>query len=103
MIRHRGQVKIQISCIVYIPSVSLSVSKTVNAGGDDVSESKEESKQTVSLEKVEGVWEGSINVPNQPLPITVEFIKEDGNISIKINNPEKQNVFFITNYYNTKI
>ena len=33
-------------------------------GGDNVSESKEESKQTVSLEKVEGVWEGSINVPN---------------------------------------
>lgn len=53
-------------------------------GGDYVSESKEEPKQTVSLEKVEGVWEGSINVPNQPLPITVEFIKEDGNISIPI-------------------
>lgn len=51
---------------------------------NDVSKGKDESKKTVSLETVEGIWEGSINVPNQPLPITIQFTKEKGSISIPI-------------------
>lgn len=51
---------------------------------EEVSKDKEEEKISVSLEMVEGVWEGSINVPNQPLPISLKFTKEEGLISIPI-------------------
>jgi len=39
-----------------------------------------------SLEMIEGVWNGSINIPNQPLPITFTFEKENGTISIPAQN-----------------
>lgn len=53
-------------------------------GDEDVSKDKEEEKINVSLEMVEGLWEGSINVPNQPLPISIRFTTEEGLISIPI-------------------
>lgn len=53
-------------------------------GGEEVSKDKEETSTNVSLERVEGVWEGSINVPNQPLPISIKFTREEGLISIPI-------------------
>ncbi|TQR17822.1 alpha/beta hydrolase [Psychrobacillus soli] len=37
-----------------------------------------------SLESIEGVWEGSINIPEQPLPIVVEFEADKGMISIPV-------------------
>ncbi|WP_144510590.1 S9 family peptidase [Bacillus sp. FJAT-22090] len=48
------------------------------------SKEKEEASEVDSLEKIEGVWEGSINIPNQPLPIVVEFGTEKGMISIPV-------------------
>ncbi|WP_298469817.1 alpha/beta hydrolase [uncultured Psychrobacillus sp.] len=53
-------------------------------GGEEVSKDKEETSTNVSLEMVEGVWEGSIKVPNQPLPISIKFTNEEGLISIPI-------------------
>ncbi|TQR17333.1 alpha/beta hydrolase [Psychrobacillus vulpis] len=47
-------------------------------------ESSTNQKNTGSLEKIEGVWDGSIHIPNQPLPIIVTFNKNDGTISIPI-------------------
>lgn len=37
-----------------------------------------------SLKNIKGVWEGSINIPNQPLPIIVEFETDKGTISIPL-------------------
>ncbi|GGA35176.1 hypothetical protein GCM10011384_26230 [Psychrobacillus lasiicapitis] len=37
-----------------------------------------------SLESIEGVWEGSIQIPDQPLPIIVEFEADKGMISIPV-------------------
>ncbi|MER2006837.1 MAG: alpha/beta hydrolase [Psychrobacillus sp.] len=53
-------------------------------GGEEVSKDKQETSTNVSLEMVEGVWEGSIKVPNQPLPISIKFTNEEGLISIPI-------------------
>lgn len=48
------------------------------------SKEKEEASEMSSLENIEGVWEGSINIPEQPLPIIVEFEKDKGTISIPV-------------------
>lgn len=48
------------------------------------SKEKEEVAEMGLLESIEGVWEGSINVPNQPLPIIVEFGADKGTISIPV-------------------
>ncbi|MFO1442561.1 alpha/beta hydrolase [Bacillus sp. Bva_UNVM-123] len=37
-----------------------------------------------SLESIVGNWEGSINIPNQPLPFLIQFSSEGGTISIPI-------------------
>ncbi|WP_313891186.1 serine aminopeptidase domain-containing protein [Psychrobacillus sp.] len=37
-----------------------------------------------SLERVEGAWQGAIEVPNSPLPIEIQFTKTDGTISIPV-------------------
>ncbi|WP_318614719.1 alpha/beta hydrolase family protein [Sporosarcina sp. YIM B06819] len=39
-------------------------------------------EEVSSLEEIEGVWNGSIQVPNQPLPIILTFEKTSGTISI---------------------
>ncbi|MFJ7972632.1 alpha/beta hydrolase [Psychrobacillus sp. NPDC096389] len=48
------------------------------------SKEKEEAPEMGSLENIKGVWEGSINIPDQPLPIIVEFEADQGMISIPI-------------------
>lgn len=48
------------------------------------SKEKEEAPEMGSLENIKGVWEGSINIPDQPLPIIVEFEADKGMISIPI-------------------
>ncbi|WP_246096847.1 alpha/beta hydrolase family protein [Psychrobacillus soli] len=48
------------------------------------SKEKEEATEMGSLESIEGVWEGSINIPEQPLPIVVEFEADKGMISIPV-------------------
>lgn len=48
------------------------------------SKEKEEASEMGSLENIEGFWEGSINIPDQPLPISVEFEADKGMISIPI-------------------
>lgn len=45
---------------------------------------KEEESDMGSLEKIEGVWEGSINIPDQPLPIIVKFEEDKDTISIPV-------------------
>lgn len=37
-----------------------------------------------SMEKISGTWEGSIQVPNQPLPIIVAFEGDGGTLSIPV-------------------
>ena len=41
-----------------------------------------EEPASLTLEPIEGVWEGAINIPNQPLPIIVKFAEDGGTISI---------------------
>lgn len=41
-----------------------------------------------SLEAIEGIWQGAIQVPGQPLPITVSFTEEGGTISIPAQGVE---------------
>lgn len=48
------------------------------------SKDKEEASEVGSLENIEGVWEGSIHIPNQPLPIIVKFENDNGTISIPV-------------------
>lgn len=53
------------------------------------SKEKEKSTETTSkgvssMEKLEGKWEGSIKVPNQPLGIMIQFAKDSGTISIPV-------------------
>ena len=43
---------------------------------------KEEASDMGSLEKIEGVWEGTIIIPDQPLPIIVKFEEDKDAISI---------------------
>ncbi|MER2072324.1 MAG: alpha/beta hydrolase [Psychrobacillus sp.] len=45
---------------------------------------KEEASEMGSLENIEGVWEGTIDTPNQPLPIIIEFGLDKGKISIPV-------------------
>ena len=45
-------------------------------------ESETNTEEVSSLEKIEGVWNGSIQIPNQPLPIVLTFNKTSGTISI---------------------
>ncbi|QUG39939.1 alpha/beta hydrolase [Psychrobacillus sp. INOP01] len=66
-----------------------------------------------SLENIEGVWEGSINIPEQPLPIIVEFEKDKGTISIPVQGLsdypltgvklEESDVFFNMNIQGQKL
>ncbi len=37
-----------------------------------------------SLKSIEGNWEGSIKIPNQPLPILIQFSRDEGTISIPV-------------------
>ncbi|MDW0118287.1 alpha/beta hydrolase [Sporosarcina thermotolerans] len=39
-------------------------------------------KELDSLGAIEGVWNGTINIPNQPLLVSLTFTKENGTISI---------------------
>ena len=48
------------------------------------SKEKEGALEMGSLKNIEGVWEGSINIPDQPLPIIIEFEAEKGIISIPV-------------------
>ncbi|WP_255367907.1 S9 family peptidase [Psychrobacillus sp. OK032] len=48
------------------------------------SKEKEEASEMGSLGNIEGVWEGTINISNQPLPIIVEFEADKGMISIPL-------------------
>ncbi|MFJ7934001.1 serine aminopeptidase domain-containing protein [Sporosarcina sp. NPDC096371] len=56
----------------------------VTAGCSKKKEQKPEtnSEEVSSMETIEGVWNGSINIPNQPLPIILTFDKTSGKISI---------------------
>ncbi|MBY0123021.1 S9 family peptidase [Bacillus sp. S/N-304-OC-R1] len=51
-------------------------------------ENNKEDKKTDSgeskLERIAGTWEGSINIPNQPLPIIIVFTSDGGTISIPV-------------------
>ena len=49
---------------------------------DAVAEPETNSKGMSSLETIEGVWNGSITIPNQPLSIILTFEKNNGTISI---------------------
>ncbi len=49
---------------------------------DAVAEPETNSEGVSSLEIIEGVWNGSITIPNQPLPIILTFKKNNGAISI---------------------
>ncbi|MEH7344649.1 alpha/beta hydrolase [Bacillus sp. JJ1532] len=42
-----------------------------------------------SLESIEGVWEGVIQIPNQPLPIQLEFSTDGGTLSIPAQGLDK--------------
>lgn len=44
----------------------------------------ESEKGGSSLESIEGVWEGVIQIPNQPLPIHIQFSKDGGTLSIPV-------------------
>jgi len=48
------------------------------------SKEKEGASEMGSLKNIEGVWEGSINIPDQPLPIIIEFEADKGTISIPV-------------------
>ncbi|MEK3979361.1 alpha/beta hydrolase [Psychrobacillus sp. FSL K6-2836] len=77
------------------------------------SKEKEEASEMSSLENIEGVWEGSINIPEQPLPIIVEFEKDKGTISIPVQGLneypltgvklEEPDVFFNMNIQGQKL
>lgn len=77
------------------------------------SKEKEEESEVSSLENIEGVWEGSINIPNQPLPIIVEFGTDKGTISIPVQGLsdypltdvklDKSDVFFNMNIQGQKL
>ncbi|WP_249365594.1 alpha/beta hydrolase family protein [Cytobacillus citreus] len=42
-----------------------------------------------SLKSIEGKWEGSIQIPNQPLPIIVQFSSKGGTISIPVQGGDQ--------------
>ncbi|WP_342599657.1 alpha/beta hydrolase [Psychrobacillus sp. FSL H8-0483] len=48
------------------------------------SKEKEGASEVDSLKDIEGVWEGSIKIPDQPLPIIIEFEADKGTISIPV-------------------
>lgn len=41
-------------------------------------------EEASSMQKITGTWKGSIQIPNQPLPIFVEFEKDGGTLSIPV-------------------
>lgn len=41
-------------------------------------------EEASSMEEITGTWEGSIQVPNQPLPIIVKFEEDGGTLSIPL-------------------
>lgn len=43
-------------------------------------------EEASSLKSIEGVWDGTINIPNQPLPIILTFENDGGTISIPVQN-----------------
>lgn len=43
-------------------------------------------EEVSSLKSIEGVWDGTINIPNQPLPIILVFENDGGTISIPVQN-----------------
>lgn len=45
---------------------------------------EEEIEEASSMEDITGTWEGSIQVPNQPLPIIVKFEEDGGTLSIPV-------------------
>lgn len=47
-------------------------------------EPENNAEEVSSLETIEGVWNGSILIPNQPLPIILTFDKASGTISIPV-------------------
>lgn len=49
--------------------------------GDNEDTATEEAS---SMEEITGIWEGSIRVPNQPLPILVEFQEDGSTLSIPL-------------------
>ncbi|WP_339252432.1 alpha/beta fold hydrolase [Sporosarcina sp. FSL W8-0480] len=46
-------------------------------------------KEMDSLGSIEGIWNGTINIPNQPLLVSFTFTKEDGTISIPSQGLQK--------------
>lgn len=48
------------------------------------SEENKKVEEEGQLKKIEGYWEGTIQVPNQPLPISVTFDSQNGAISIPV-------------------
>lgn len=48
------------------------------------SEEIDKTEEDAQLKKIEGNWEGTIQVPNQPLPISVTFGSQNGAISIPV-------------------
>lgn len=77
------------------------------------SKEKEGASNMGSLENIVGVWEGSIKIPDQPLPIIVEFGADKGMISIPVQGLsdypltsvklEKSDVFFNMNIQGQKL
>ncbi|MFD1205382.1 alpha/beta hydrolase family protein [Sporosarcina contaminans] len=47
-------------------------------------DSKTDQKGLDALEAIEGVWNGTINIPNQPLPIILKFTEDKGMLSIPV-------------------
>lgn len=80
-------------------------------------ESNNEAEKTNSggnnLESIAGTWEGAINIPNQPLPIIIQFTSEGGTISIPVQgidqyplsniNMKNNNVAFAMDIQNQQI
>lgn len=59
-----------------------SISLLLISCSQEKKELKTKEKGGVPLEKIAGTWEGSIQIPNQPLPIIVQFSNKSGTISI---------------------
>ncbi len=53
-------------------------------GCSEKKEPETNSKGVSSSQNIEGVWNGSINIPNQPLPLMLTFDENNGNISIPV-------------------
>ncbi|MBB4827114.1 pimeloyl-ACP methyl ester carboxylesterase [Sporosarcina luteola] len=58
------------------------VALLVMTGCSNEKESKEKDEGGDSMETMQGTWDGAIELPGQPLPITISIDKEAGTISI---------------------